>query len=128
MEWKLDKNRPLKEQICEQICLRIALNEFEKNGRLMSVRDAAIEMGVNPNTVQQSFEMLEREGILYSVRGSGWFVSEDTGKARTAYERLLREKTAAYFENMSALGLDKEAVKNYVKEFTLHEERKDDTQ
>lgn len=126
MEWKLDKNRPLREQICEQICLKIALNEFEPNGKLMSVRDAALKMGVTPNTVQQSFEMLEREGILYSLRGSGWFVSEDVHKAKETYEGILKEKTEAYFEAMSALGLNFEDVKKYVTDY-IHE-RKDDTQ
>ena len=117
MIWTLDKKRPICPQICEQICVRIACGRFAPGERLLSVREVALEAGVNPNTVQRSFETLEQQGILYSVRGSGWFVNEDISPAKETLVRLLEEKTAAYFEAMGTLGLDPEAIKNYVKEW-----------
>ncbi|MBO5798085.1 MAG: GntR family transcriptional regulator [Clostridia bacterium] len=117
MTWHLDKGRPLCPQIGEQLCLQIALGHFKPHQRLFSVREAAMAAGVNPNTVQHAFEQLEQEGILYSVRGSGWYVAEDVSRARQTLERLWAEKTAAYFETMGALGLDAEAIKTYVKEW-----------
>lgn len=114
MEWTLDKGRPLCPQICEQVCMLIALGECAPGTKLFSVRDAAIAAGVNPNTVQRSFETLEQQGILYSVRGSGWYVSEDISAAQEELSRLRAEKTEAYFAEMHALGLESEAVKKYV--------------
>ncbi|MBE6767705.1 MAG: GntR family transcriptional regulator [Ruminococcaceae bacterium] len=114
MEWKLDKSKPLCPQIGEQLCLRIATGEFRAGERLLSVRDVALAAGVNPNTVQRSFESLEQEGILYSVRGSGWYVAEDISRARAALERTREEKTAAYVDEMTALGMGLDEVKNFV--------------
>lgn len=121
MEWVLDKNRPLCPQICEQICVRIALGKFQPNERLLSVRETAVAAGVNPNTVQRSYEVLERQGVLYSVRGSGWYVAEDIALAITTRERILTDKTQAFFNEMSVLGMTSEEVKNYVKEWEEHE-------
>lgn len=121
MEWVLDKNKPLCPQICEQICVRIALGVFKPEDRLLSVRETAMAAGVNPNTVQRSYEVLEQQGVLYSVRGSGWYVAADTALAMTIMKRILSDKTAAYFKEMSALGMSAEDVKTYVKEWEEHE-------
>ncbi len=117
MTWSLDKNRPLCPQICEQICVCIADGTFKPGSRLMSVREMALFAGVNPNTIQRVYETLERDGILYSVRGSGWFVCEDTAKTQEVLQRIIAEKTINYFHAMKALGLDIETIKNYVKEW-----------
>ncbi len=116
MGWKLDKNRPICPQICEQISVRIASGEFKANERLMSVRELAVEAGVNPNTVQKAFEQLEAKKLIYSVRGCGWFV-DTVGSAKETVERLMFDKTAAYVEEMALLGLNLEQVKKYIKEW-----------
>lgn len=121
MEWKPNKERPIKPQLCEQICLRIASGQYQPNGRLPSVREVALAAGVNPNTVQSSFEMLEEQGILYSVRGSGWYVAEDISLAQDTLRRILNEKTAAYFEEMGKLGLSPEETKEFVNTFNREE-------
>ncbi len=117
MQWVLNKERPLCPQIYEQICVGIAGGEFSPQARLMSVREVAVAAGVNPNTVQRAFEELERDGILYSVRGSGWYVGEDVSQAKAVLDRILKEKTAAYFKEMQALGLSPEAIRIYAKEW-----------
>ncbi len=116
MGWSLDKGRPICPQICEQLSVKIAAGEFKPNERLMSVREVALAAGVNPNTVQKAFEQLEREGLIYSVRGSGWFV-DNVGSAKVTVEKLILDKTAAYIEEMEALGLSLEQIKNYIKEW-----------
>lgn len=117
MSWKLDKTRPICPQICEQICVKIASGEFEPNERLMSVREVAVTAGVNPNTVQKSFEQLDAKGIIYSVRGSGWYVSAQTETAKDEVSELIRSKTADYFGQMNALGMESEQIKKYVEEW-----------
>ena len=122
MEWRLDKSRPICPQIGEQVCLRIAMGEFRAGERLLSVREVALAAEVNPNTVQRSFELLEQEGIVYSVRGSGWYVAEDISLARAALERLWAQKTAAYVEEMAALGMTLSEVKDFVAAWTPKED------
>ncbi len=122
MQWNLDKAKPLCPQISEQVCLRIAVGEFRAGERLLSVREVALAAGVNPNTVQRSFETLEQEGILYSVRGSGWYVAEDISPARETLRKLWQEKTAAYFAEMATLGMDAKEVQQYVAAWTPQKE------
>lgn len=119
MEWALNKHKPICPQICEQICLRIASGEFAPGEKLLSVREVALAAGVNPNTVQRSFEELEQEGLLYSVRGSGWYVSEDIQLAKATLERLINDKTDAFFAEMHSLGLNAEQIKKKVEERSI---------
>lgn len=119
MEWLIDKNRPICPQICEQLCLRIASGAFAPREKILSVREIAMAAGVNPNTVQRSLEELEQRGILYSVRGSGWFVGEDISLAKNVFAGILAQKTADYFASMEILGMDTSAVKAYVKEWNV---------
>ncbi len=117
MRWKLDKNRPICPQIVEQICVKIACGDLQAEEKLLSVREVALEAGVNPNTVQKSFEQLEQEGLIYSVRGSGWFVSKGTERAQTIAKEMVRKKTEAYFSDMESLGFSAEETIRYVKEW-----------
>lgn len=117
MGWSLDKSRPICPQIGEQLSVKIASGEFAPNQRLMSVREVALQAGVNPNTVQKAFEQLEAQGLIYSVRGSGWFVSDNTATAKKTVEKLTHEKTATYFEEMSKLGYTQEQTKQFIEEW-----------
>ena len=117
MEWKLDRSRPICPQICESINVWIASGELKPGERLESVREVALAAGVNPNTVQKSFEELERSGAVYSVRGSGWFVSEDISFAKEKVKEMTYERVGAFFEDMKRLGIDAETVKKFVEEW-----------
>lgn len=117
MAWKPDVNKPICPQICEHICLEIASGVYKPNERIPSVRELAVTIGVNPNTVQRSYEQLENKGIIYTVRNSGKFVSEDTSIAKDTIKKLIKEKTTEYFVSMKALGLTIEETKNIIKEW-----------
>ena len=117
MGWILNKNRPVCPQICELICVDIVNGVFAPDGRLPSVRDVAVMVGVNPNTVQKAMESLESEGLLYSLRGSGWYVQEDISRACEVLHRIRGEKTADYIEMMQTLGMTIQEIKDLVKEW-----------
>ena len=117
MGWKPDHGLPICPQICEQMCVRVANGNLQPHAKLVSVRELAVMLGVNPNTVQRSYEQLEQQGVLYSVPGTGWYVSEDAAVAKNAVENLRRERPASFFAEMENLGLDLEAAKQYVKEW-----------
>ena len=117
MNWKPNKERAICPQICEHICEMIAKGELNTDERLPSVRDFAVLIGVNPNTVQRAFEELGREGVLYAVQNVGWFVCEDRTVAQNTVQRCIDEKTAVFFAEMANLGLDADAVKAIVKEW-----------
>lgn len=119
MGWKIDKNRPICPQIAEQICAKIARGEFEPGQNLLSVRNIALQARVNPNTVQKALEILKAESLIYSVGGSGWYVSDNTEYAKTVLDRFIKDKTATYFKEMEMLGFDTDETKNYVKEWGI---------
>ena len=112
MTWNLDKNKPVCPQITERLALLIAQEKFAPEEKLMSVRELAVEAGVNPNTVQKAFEQLEAKGILHSIRGSGWFVAEDPAPAKEEAERIVQEKVTAFFADMKAMGIEPEQTKD----------------
>ena len=117
MGLKLDKNRPVGPQICEMLCVGIVTGTYAPQQRLPSVRELAVDLGVNPNTVQRSLETLEEQGLLYSVRGSGWYVQEDTSLAQAELTQMRRQKTGEYIRTMQQLGVTLAEIKDYVKEW-----------
>ena len=121
MDWSLDKKRPICPQICERLCIMIASEELGAGERLLSVRDVAVKAGVTPNTVQKSFEQLEQKGVIYSIRGSGWYVSDDTHIARDVLNNLVHSKTKAYLNDMRSLGMSDETIIRMIKEEFSHE-------
>ena len=74
LDYKNDK--PLHEQITHGIKELIISGVLKKDDQLPSVRDLSVELTVNPNTVQRAYKTLEADGIIYSIRGKGNFVSE----------------------------------------------------
>lgn len=117
MQWLPDKNRPICPQICEQLCLDIAEGTYLPEERLPSVREIAATLGVNPNTVQRAMEQLDQQGVIYPVRGSGWYVQEDISVAKQVLQEMRKEKVATFFAAMEALGMTPEQTKTFVKEF-----------
>jgi GntR family transcriptional regulator len=82
---------------------------MEQGEALPSVRALAQELGVNPNTVQKAYQMLERDGIIFSVQGKGSFLAGDeTAVARRKKQALEKIKEAA--AEATACGVTKEAV------------------
>ena len=116
MQWTLDKARPICPQICEQICVAVASGAFAAGEKLLSVREVALLLGVNPNTVQKSFEELERCGVIHSVRCSGWYVNENTDAAGCQVRALRQKKTEEYLAAMAQLGCSREEIIEHINE------------
>lgn len=117
MNWTLDKSRPICPQLCELICVAVANGTFAPGEKLLSVREIALAAGVNPNTVQKSFEELERRGVIHSVRCSGWYVNDNIDDAASAQVDSLRvQKTREYLVAMAQLGCTPEEIAVYLKE------------
>jgi GntR family transcriptional regulator len=106
MNWVIDRSRPICPQICEQLCVFIANKEIASKEKLSSVRELAVKIGVNPNTVQKSYDLLEEKGIIYSIHGSGWYVCEDITLAKSVVEELVKNKIQSFLKEMSDLGFD----------------------
>ena len=115
---KLSKSRAIGPQLCEQLCASIAAGDVKPGQRLMSVREIAMNLGVNPNTVQHALETLGQQGILYSQQGSGWYISEDTTAACALHQKTVQGKLDSFFREMEQMGLCPEETKKLVEEWS----------
>ncbi|MCD7824732.1 MAG: GntR family transcriptional regulator [Clostridiaceae bacterium] len=104
MEWKFEDDIPIYQQIMDIVKQQIAVGGLEAGQKLPSVRELALEAGVNPNTMQKALAELEREGLLYSQRTAGRFVAEQKRIKQGLQEDLMREYMQIFLENMSKLG------------------------
>lgn len=84
---------PIYIQIREQIKRAVATGFFKPGDQLPSVRDLAVQLTVNPNTVSRAYLELERDGVIKTVRGVGTFVSKKEIKIEYA-ERVKLVKSA----------------------------------
>ena len=106
MEWNFRNDLPIYSQLVEQIKRGIVSGAFAPGERLSSVRDMAMEAGVNPNTMQRAL----RQGLVYSQRTAGRFVTEDTQTIEDSKRALAREQTEAFRKAMETLGYDRAEI------------------
>ena len=84
MDWKLTDNRPIWQQLTEQLTLRILKGEYPPGERLPGVRELAAQAGVNPNTMQRAMAQLEAGGLAVGSRTAGRTVTENTAVIEAA--------------------------------------------
>ncbi|MBP5326968.1 MAG: GntR family transcriptional regulator [Bacteroidales bacterium] len=109
------KQKPIYQQIADTLCERIVSGELKADERMLSVRDVAIQLGVNPNTVMRTFEHLQNAEIIYNKRGVGYFVSPDASDKILALHRkeFMEEELPAFLQKMKMLGLTLDDLKQY---------------
>ena len=103
-------------QIADQIRDRILQGEWEAGERIPSIRELAIELGVNPNTVTRSYQALLDWGIVANQRGRGYFVSDRAAeRALTAMrEEFVRDELPKVVRAMQTLGIGIEELTDYL--------------
>ncbi|MGI6007628.1 MAG: GntR family transcriptional regulator [Ruminococcus sp.] len=87
--------RPLYEQVAEKLQRMIEKGVLAKDEQLPSVRSLAMELSINPNTIQRAYGLLEQEGYIYPVKGRGNFVSPP--------ESFIGERKAGFFRELDEL-------------------------
>ena len=102
--------RPLYEQIVEKLQMLIIKGVLEPNSQLPSVRKLAMELSINPNTIQRAYAVLEQQGFIYPVKGRGNFVSPDL--------KVMKEKKKLYYGELSKLVHQGKAMGITVQEMT----------
>lgn len=110
MDWKFRNDLPIYSQLVEQIKLAIVSGVFPPGERLSSVRDMASEAGVNPNTLQRALQELERQGLVYSQRTSGRYVTEDVQVIENSKRALAQGQLAAFLAAMRQLGYERAEI------------------
>ena len=108
-------NTPAYEQIVSGIKYAIARGEYRPEDQLPSVRELAVELLVNPNTVAKAYRELEREGLTYSRKGAGIYVTNGAaGACRKARREEVAECVGQALREAARSGLSPEEVRKMV--------------
>ena len=104
MSWEFQDHLPIYAQLMDTLKRRIVTGRYLPGEKLPSVRELAAEAGINPNTVQRAFSELEREGLIYTQRATGKYVTENTDDIKSARRSLARTQVADFLRAMQSLG------------------------
>ena len=112
MDWQITDGRPVWLQLKEQIAMGILTGTYPPGSRLPSVRELAMDAGVNPNTMQRALTELERDGLAHSMGTMGRVVTENMEIIRALREASAKSVVKQYLDGMNRLGYSPtEAVK-----------------
>jgi len=112
-------NKAIYLQIAEHVCEQIVLEKWPSEVKIPSVRDLAIQLEVNPNTVMRTYDLLQQKGIINNKRGIGFFVAAEAIKQVKRYRKALfmQDELPQLFRNVYLLDIDFDELKTLYKEF-----------
>ncbi|GGE76772.1 GntR family transcriptional regulator [Priestia taiwanensis] len=111
---EFDNNLPIYIQIMYYIKKQIVTGQLKEGDKIPSVRELATELQINPNTVQRTFQELEREGIVETKRGMGRYVTKERGKIMDIKREMSKELIQTFLKGMYSLGFTKEEIINVI--------------
>ena len=121
MQWKLSDDRPIYVQLMETIPAAIASGTLAAGSRLPSVREMAAQAGVNPNTMQRALAELERDGLLYSQRTAGRFVTDQSDRITQKRKELAMQQIRIFLSSMKEMGYTSEQTLNLIQQAVKEE-------
>ena len=116
-------------QIADRIRERILRGEWKTGERIPSIRELAIELGVNPNTVTRSYQKLLDRELISNQRGRGYFVSENAAERalQEMREEFMRDELPRIIGAMRLLGIGIEEIAGPLSRSGNPEPKGDDT-
>ena len=109
-------SRPIYEQVTERFKLLILRGIIKADEKIPSVRNLAVELSINPNTIQRAYAELEKQGYIYTVKGKGNF-AVGADKLLPAYREEILLKLREVCEQAKDVGVTKEEMINYMEEW-----------
>lgn len=109
---------PIYLQVKMMIKRDIVTGELPLGAKMPSVRDMALQFTINPNTVSRVYRELEQEGICYTKRGMGTFVTEEKEKVEKLRDEMARELMSQFLNGMNQLGISREEAILMIKEIS----------
>lgn len=101
-----NENYPIYQQIIQRFSQSIVKGEIRPGSRIPSIRDLAVMLKVNANTIQRAYQEMDRAGLIVSQRGMGYFLMDNQEIVGTVKNSMVREAIASFLEGMRALGFD----------------------
>ena len=126
MAWKFNDGAPIYLQIVNTLKRNIASGAYPPGSRLPSVRDLALEAGVNPNTMQRALSELERSGLVNSQRTAGRFITEDASALLDLRKSMSEEIVSEFIARLRGIGMSDEQILDTVRD-RINSELKEET-
>lgn len=106
-------NKAIYLQIADFVCEQIMLEKWATEQKIPSVRELAVTMEVNPNTVMRTYDLLQQKNVIQNKRGVGFFVTDDAIANITNYQKnkFIDEELPAVFRNIYLLNIDFDELK-----------------
>ena len=106
-------------QIAEYVCEQILLKKWKLGDKIISIRDLAVIMEVNPNTVQRGYDFLQKRGIITNKRGIGYFIEDDAMERILSFrrEQFIENELPVFMRNIYLLNLDFKEIKTLFDQF-----------
>lgn len=122
---EFNDNQAIYLQIADLFCENILLKKWSPGDRIPSVREMAVSIEVNPNTVMRTFNYLQDKGIIFNKRGIGYFVSEDGLQKTKALKKedFVKQELPKVFKDMDLLNLTMEDLQEYYEKYKTEEGR-----
>ena len=107
-------NKAIYLQIAEYVCEHILLEKWKVDEKVPSVRELAVELEVNPNTVMRTYDLLQNKNIINNKRGVGFFVSDQAVANVKDYRRtqFMDEELPVVFRNVYLLNIGFDELEN----------------
>jgi len=115
-------SKPIYIQIADHLSSQIVRGEMRAGEKLPSVREMAINSGVNPNTIQRTYSEMERMGIVETKRGQGTFVTENEQVLKALKIRLQADIIGVFVQNMKELGFSQEEMMDGLEQYFRREQ------
>ncbi|GET46656.1 GntR family transcriptional regulator [Capnocytophaga felis] len=114
-----DSGQAIYLQIADYVCQKILLGEWQPETKIPSVRELAVQMSVNPNTVARSYEFLKNNGIIIDKRGIGYFVETDGEQKAKKYrqQEFLQNELPVLFNTLYVLGIEINELQQHYENF-----------
>ena len=113
---ELNSKEPIYLQIIAYMKKKIESGELKGGERILSVREYASEIKVNPNTIQKVYSELENQNLIYTQRGIGKFVTEDENTVNNLRQELFNEAIDKFIEDSRVLGFTKDKIIEIISE------------
>ena len=111
-----DKNIPIYIQIEEQIKLDIITNKYKPGEKIKSVREFALELKINPNTINRALLELEEQGLIITQRTNGKYITENKEIIKKEKNKLINKKIDEFIKDMKQLEIDKTEIIKIINE------------
>jgi DNA-binding transcriptional regulator YhcF (GntR family) len=113
---EFDNNLPIYLQIMNYIKKEIVTGKLNAGDKIPSVRELAAELQINPNTVQRTFQELEREEVVETRRGLGRYVTSEEAKIMTIKKEMAGDLLNHFISGMQELGFTNKDIASIVAE------------